>query len=304
MAPLYASILLHRLALRSLNRGSRFAIVFGMEAIPADREQVMEVWPAIDLRGGKCVRLRQGDYQQETVFNDDPVAVAREFAAAGATNLHVVDLDGAREGSPVNLPAVQEIIEAVDMQVELGGGVRDEQTICELLGFGIHRLVVGTSAIKQPEWFAQIVNQYPHRLVLGIDARGGRVATDGWLETSEVDAIELATGFDEHPLAAIVYTDIATDGMMSGPNVHAMGEMQRSISTPVVASGGVTTAQDVIALREAGLAACIIGRSLYEGTLTIEAALEAAGGGSPSSGPMGAGSTGAGSPGAGPHTGA
>ncbi|MEM9185182.1 MAG: 1-(5-phosphoribosyl)-5-[(5-phosphoribosylamino)methylideneamino]imidazole-4-carboxamide isomerase [Planctomycetota bacterium] len=244
----------------------------------------MEVWPAIDLRGGKCVRLRQGDYQQETVFNDDPVAVAREFADAGARHLHVVDLDGAREGSPVNLPAVQDIVESVDMQVELGGGVRDGQSIAELLGFGISRLVVGTSAIKRTDWFHGIIREYPHKLVLGIDARDGRVATDGWLETSDLGAVELAAQFNDAPLAAIVYTDIATDGMMAGPNVGAMAEMQRAVHVPVVASGGVTTAGDVAALREAGLAACIIGRALYEGAVSIEAALEAAGCGEPSPG--------------------
>lgn len=247
----------------------------------------MEVWPAIDLRGGKCVRLRQGDYQQETVFNDDPVAVARGFADAGARFLHVVDLDGAREGLPVNLPAVQDIVASVDLQVELGGGVRDEQSITELLGFGLQRLVVGTSAIKRPEWFHEIVNRYPNRLVLGVDARDGLVATDGWMETSEMHAVELAKQFSQEPLAAIVYTDIATDGMMAGPNVTAMAEMQKAVEVPVVASGGVTTADDVVALRQAGLAACIIGRALYEGTLTIEAALEAAGCGVPNPAPGG-----------------
>lgn len=228
------------------------------------------------------MRLRQGDYEQETVFNDNPAAVAREFADAGAKFLHVVDLDGAREGSPVNLPAVQEILDAVDMQVELGGGVRDEQSIRELLGFGLNRLVVGTSAIKQPDWFRNIVREFPGKLVLGLDARDGLVATDGWLETSETSAVELAQQFSNEPLASIVYTDIATDGMMAGPNVTAMAEMQRSVDVPVIASGGVTTAEDVAALAEAGLTGCIIGRALYEGTLTIHAALEAAAGGVPS----------------------
>ncbi|MEN1680688.1 MAG: 1-(5-phosphoribosyl)-5-[(5-phosphoribosylamino)methylideneamino]imidazole-4-carboxamide isomerase [Planctomycetota bacterium] len=236
----------------------------------------MEVWPAIDLRGGKCVRLQQGDYTREIVFNDDPVAVAKQFESAGARCLHVVDLDGAREGLPVNLPAVQDIVDAVDMTVELGGGVRDEQSISELLGFGIDRLVIGTSAIKQPDWFRGITGQYPGRLVLGIDARDGRVATDGWLETSDLGAVDLAKQFSDAPLAAIVYTDIATDGMLAGPNVEAMREMQQSVAVPVVASGGVTTAADVQALAAAGLAGCIIGRALYEGTLTIESALEAA----------------------------
>ncbi len=233
----------------------------------------MQIWPAIDLRGGKCVRLRQGDYQQETVFNDDPVAVAQGFQAAGASHLHIVDLDGAREGSPVNLPAVQDIVAAVDMQCELGGGVRDEQSIAELLGFGLNRLVVGTSAIKRPEWFRETCRAFPNRLVLGVDARDGLVATDGWLETSSISAVEVAMQFANEPLAAIVYTDIATDGMMSGPNVPAMREMQESIPLPVVASGGVTTIDDVRALAEAGLPAVIIGRALYEGAFELSEAI-------------------------------
>jgi phosphoribosylformimino-5-aminoimidazole carboxamide ribotide isomerase len=233
----------------------------------------MQIWPAIDLRGGKCVRLRQGDYAQETVFNDDPVAVALSFQAAGARHLHIVDLDGAREGSPVNLPAVQDIVAAVEMECELGGGVRDEQAIAELLGFGLGRLVVGTSAIKQPDWFRATCQQFPNKLVLGIDARNGLVATDGWLETSSVSAVELALQFTSEPIAAIVYTDIATDGMMAGPNVAAMREMQDAVSVPVVASGGVTTLADVRALAEAGLAAAIIGRALYEGAFTLSDAI-------------------------------
>lgn len=233
----------------------------------------MQIWPAIDLRGGKCVRLRQGDYAQETVFNDDPVAVALSFQAAGARHLHIVDLDGAREGSPVNLPAVQDILAAVDMECELGGGVRDEQAIAELLGFGLGRLVVGTSAIKQPDWFRGTCQQFPNKLVLGIDARNGLVATDGWLETSSVSAVELALQFTNEPIAAIVYTDIATDGMMAGPNVAAMREMQDAVSVPVVASGGVTTLADVRALAEAGLAATIIGRALYEGAFNLSDAI-------------------------------
>lgn len=233
----------------------------------------MQIWPAIDLRGGKCVRLRQGDYAQETVFNDDPVSVALSFQAAGARHLHIVDLDGAREGSPVNLPAVQDIVAAVDMECELGGGVRDEQSIAELLGFGLGRLVVGTSAIKQPDWFRATCQQFPNKLVLGIDARNGLVATDGWLETSSISAVELAQQLSREPIAAIVYTDIATDGMMAGPNVAAMREMQDAVSVPVVASGGVTTLDDVRALAEAGLAAAIIGRALYEGAFELSDAI-------------------------------
>ena len=236
----------------------------------------MQVWPAIDLRGGKCVRLRQGDYDKETVFNDDPVAVALEFQEAGARHLHIVDLDGAREGSPVNLPVVQDIVAAVEMECELGGGVRDEQAIAELLGFGLGRLVVGTSAIEQPEWFSATCKAFPDKLVLGLDARDGMVATDGWLKTSSVSAVELAQQFANEPLAAIVYTDIATDGMMAGPNVAAMKEMQDSMDLPVVASGGVTTLADVRSLAEAGLSGAIIGRALYEEAFDLREAIAVA----------------------------
>jgi phosphoribosylformimino-5-aminoimidazole carboxamide ribotide isomerase len=246
----------------------------------------MQIWPAIDLRGGQCVRLRQGDYSQETVYGHDPAEVARGFAAVGAKRLHVVDLDGAREGAPVNLPAIEAIVEAVGrgatgdprMEVELGGGIRDEQSIEELLDFGLDRLVVGTSAIKRTEWFETIVARFPGKLVLGIDARDGLVATDGWLETSSLGAVELAQRFRGAPLAAIVYTDIATDGMMRGPNVAAMAEMQRAVAPLcVVASGGVTTIDDVRTLAEAGLGAAIIGRALYEGTIDLAEAVKVAG---------------------------
>jgi phosphoribosylformimino-5-aminoimidazole carboxamide ribotide isomerase len=236
----------------------------------------MEVWPAIDLRGGKCVRLEQGDYQRETVYGDDPIAVARQFAEAGAKNLHLVDLEGAREGLPVNLPIVQEILAAIEVTCELGGGIRDEQSVKELLDFGLARLIIGTSALKEPDWFRQACRRFPGKLVLGIDARDGHVATDGWLQTSEVLATELARQYADEPLAAIVYTDIATDGMLRGPNISAMREMQRAVAVPVIASGGVTTAADVRLLKEAGLAGCIIGRALYEGTLTVKDALTAA----------------------------
>ncbi|HEY4232595.1 MAG TPA: 1-(5-phosphoribosyl)-5-[(5-phosphoribosylamino)methylideneamino]imidazole-4-carboxamide isomerase [Lacipirellulaceae bacterium] len=237
----------------------------------------MQIWPAIDLRGGKCVRLRQGDYQQETVFADDPAAVARQFAEQGAKHLHIVDLEGAREGLPVNLPSVQDILAAVpEMQCELGGGIRDEQSVLELFGFGLTRLVIGTSAITDPEWFRDACRRFPGKLVLGLDARDGMAATDGWLNTSEVKATDLARQFDKEPLAAIIYTDIHTDGMMRGPNIPAMAEMQAAVRVPVIASGGVTTASDVAQLAAAGLAGCIIGRALYVGTLKLEEALHAA----------------------------
>ena len=236
----------------------------------------MQIWPAIDLRDGKCVRLRQGDYEQETVFAENPAAVARQFVDEGAEHLHIVDLEGAREGLPVNLPSVQLILDAIDIECELGGGIRDEQSITELLEFGLSRLVIGTSALTDPEWFRETCRKYPGKLVLGIDARDGRVATDGWLQTSDVNATELARQFAAEPLAAIIYTDIATDGMLRGPNVSAMAAMQAAVRVPVIASGGVTTAADVAALAEAGLAGCIIGRALYVGTLTLPDALRAA----------------------------
>lgn len=237
----------------------------------------MEIWPAIDLRGGKCVRLRQGDYEQETVFAEDPAKVARQFVAQGARHLHIVDLEGAREGLPVNLPSVQEILAAIKISCELGGGIRDEQSVSELLSFGLSRLVIGTSALTDPEWFRAACRRYPRKLVLGIDARDGMAATDGWLQTSNVTALDLARQFDGEPLAAIIYTDIATDGMMAGPNVAAMAAMQAAVGVPVIASGGVATVEDVARLAAAGLAGCIIGRALYEGSLTLNEAIRAAG---------------------------
>lgn len=236
----------------------------------------MQIWPAIDLRGGKCVRLQQGDYARETIFSDDPVAMAESFAAAGAKYLHLVDLDGARDGKPTNHDVVREIVQAVDMQCELGGGVRDQATIDALLETGLTRVVLGTAALKNADWFRKMCEQYPQRLVLGIDARDGMVATDGWLETSNTPATELADQFRDVSLAAIVYTDIATDGMLQGPNVEAMAAMQRHVDVPVVASGGVTTIDDVRRLDEAGLAAAIIGRAIYAGTLQLSEAVQVA----------------------------
>jgi phosphoribosylformimino-5-aminoimidazole carboxamide ribotide isomerase len=236
----------------------------------------VEIWPAIDLRGGNCVRLRQGDYQRETVFSEDPAAVARHWVSLGARCLHLVDLDGARDGRPVNLSSVQAILAASGAACELGGGIRSEESIQTLLDLGLTRLVIGTLALKQPDWFRQMCRKYPRRLVLGIDARNGRAATEGWLQTSEVSAVDLARQFAGEPLAALVYTDIATDGMMAGPNTPAMAEMQAAVEWPVVASGGVTVKDDVVKLAAAGMAGCIIGRALYEGTITLPDALAAA----------------------------
>ena len=236
----------------------------------------MQLWPAIDLRGGKCVRLRQGDYARETVYGDDPAAMARHWVELGAEYLHLVDLDGAKSGKPENLDSVRAILKAVSIPCELGGGIRDEATIAELLEAGLSRIVIGTRALREPDWFRRICQKFPQRLVLGIDARDGKVATAGWLETSQTGATKLAKQFEGEPLAALIYTDIATDGMLAGPNVAAMREMLAAVSLPLVASGGVTTAEDVAALAKTGVAGCIIGRALYEGRLTLADARRAA----------------------------
>jgi phosphoribosylformimino-5-aminoimidazole carboxamide ribotide isomerase len=236
----------------------------------------MQVWPAIDLRGGKCVRLVQGDYQRELVFGDDPAAMALRWIDEGAEYLHLVDLEAARDGRRANLTAIESIAAAIDIPIQLGGGIRDEATIRRLLDLGLARLVVGTAALKQPDWFRSMCREFPGQLALGIDAREGMVATDGWLEMSSTSAIELARQFDGEPVGAIVYTDIARDGMLTGPNLDAMREMQSAVATPVIASGGVATADDVAQLAAAPMAGAIIGRALYEGNLTLAAALAAA----------------------------
>jgi phosphoribosylformimino-5-aminoimidazole carboxamide ribotide isomerase len=236
----------------------------------------MQIWPAIDLRGGKCVRLRQGDYNQETVYGDDPAAMARHWVEQGATCLHLVDLDGARDGATANLRAIEAILAAVQVPCELGGGIRDEAAIERSLSLGLARLVIGTRALREPDWFRGVVRRFPGQLALGIDAKGGLVATDGWLQTSTTSAIELARQFAGQPLAAIIYTDISRDGMLQGPNLEAMSEMNAAVDFEVIASGGVTTADDVRRLASIGLPGCIIGRALYEGTLSLPDALEAA----------------------------
>lgn len=201
--------------------------------------------------------------------------MARHWVDLGAECLHLVDLDGARSGQPANLAAVEAILAAVGVPCQLGGGIRTEETIRRLLELGVARLVVGTQALRQPEWFCQMCRRFPGKLVLAVDARQGRVATEGWLQTSEVSALELARRYESLPLAAIVYTDIAADGMLAGPNFSAMAEMQQAVRLPVIASGGVTTVEDVARLAAIPMAGCIIGRALYEGTLTLPEALRA-----------------------------
>jgi phosphoribosylformimino-5-aminoimidazole carboxamide ribotide isomerase len=234
------------------------------------------ILPAIDLRGGQCVRLRQGDYAQETVFGRDPAAMAERWVREGATYLHLVDLDGAKQGHPVNGESVRRILRAASVPCQLGGGLRSETDIAEVLGWGVERVIVGTKAFKDPAWFERICQRFPGRIVLGIDAKQGQVATEGWLEVSSCSARELAQRYDSWPLAALVYTDISRDGMLEGPNFEATAELAAEVRVPVIASGGVSTVQDVRRLAQLSLAGCIVGRALYEGQLDLKAALAAA----------------------------
>lgn len=233
----------------------------------------MLILPAIDLRGGQCVRLRQGDYAQETVFGDDPMAMARRWVDQGATFLHLVDLDGARQGKPVNGESVRRILQAAGVPCQLGGGLRTEEHLAEVLGWGVARIILGTRALQDPAWCEAICRRFPGQVALGIDARQGRVATEGWLQESERSALDLARQCAEWPLAAIVYTDITRDGMLKGPNVEATAELARAVRVPVIASGGVTTLDDVARLARVGVAGAVIGRALYEGRLDLAAAI-------------------------------
>jgi len=236
----------------------------------------MDVIPAIDLRDGKCVRLIQGQYDRQITYKDDPAEQAREFAADGAQWLHVVDLDGAKAGKPVNTESIAAIAKLGLLKVEVGGGLRDEASIRQLLDMGVTRVIIGTKAVSDFEWFSEMAEKFAGRVVLGLDARGAMVATHGWLEDSGQSLLEFAARADKLPLAAIIYTDIAKDGMLTGPNIERTQELVQAVDTPVVASGGVKEADDIRNLKPIGVAAVIAGRSLYEGTLTLKQALAAA----------------------------
>ncbi|WP_439626735.1 1-(5-phosphoribosyl)-5-[(5-phosphoribosylamino)methylideneamino]imidazole-4-carboxamide isomerase [Gemmata sp.] len=233
----------------------------------------MFIYPAIDLLNGRCVRLRQGDYSRETVFSDDPAAVAKRWVELGADRIHVVDLDGAKAGKPVNGTVVREIVEAAGVPVQLGGGIRTDADLAAVFDWGVRWAVLGTRALQAPEWVRSTAARFPNRIVLGVDAKDGYVATEGWLEVSRVRAVDLARQVSDAPLAAVVYTDIATDGMMQGPNFAALAEMQAAVPTPLIASGGVCSLDHVSRLAEAGTPGCIIGRALYEGAIDLTAAL-------------------------------
>jgi phosphoribosylformimino-5-aminoimidazole carboxamide ribotide isomerase len=237
----------------------------------------MELWPAIDLRGGRCVRLLQGDYERETVFGDDPVAMARQFVAAGARRLHIVDLDGAKAGTPVQAALVERIVQAAGVPCQIGGGIRTLETARRYAAAGVARIVVGSIAIEQPHLLDELAAALPGRIVLGLDARDGRVAVRGWIETSPLTALDVARRHENLPLAAIVYTDIATDGTLGGPNLAALRDMVNTVKLPVVASGGIATAADLAQVAALGAAGCIVGRALYDGGLSLAAAATACG---------------------------
>jgi phosphoribosylformimino-5-aminoimidazole carboxamide ribotide isomerase len=236
----------------------------------------MILFPAIDLKEGQCVRLLRGDMSAATVFGDDPAAQARSFAAAGCEWLHLVDLDGAFAGRPVNAEAVRAILAAVGVPVQLGGGIRDRATIEAWLEAGVARVILGTVAVEAPDLVRAAAAAHPGRIAVGLDARGGRVATRGWAEATEIEATDLARRFEDAGIAAIVYTDIERDGAMAGPDVAATAALARTLDIPVIASGGVSSLADLIALRDAGpVAGAITGRALYDGAIDLPQALAA-----------------------------
>jgi phosphoribosylformimino-5-aminoimidazole carboxamide ribotide isomerase len=235
------------------------------------------LFPAIDLKNGEAVRLEQGDMARATIFHRDPVEQARAFAAQGFDYLHVVDLDGAFAGKPMNAAAVEGILAAVRIPVQLGGGIRDHATIEQWLAKGITRVIIGTAAVRDPELVKAAAKKFPGRVAVGLDARGGNVAVQGWAETSELSALEIARRFEDAGVAAIIYTDIARDGMLKGLNLEATIALADAVSIPVVASGGLASIEDVRALlmpQARKLAGAIAGRALYDGRLDAAAALQ------------------------------
>ncbi len=242
--------------------------------------QVLTLYPAIDLKGGACVRLRRGDMDQATVYGDDPAAQAMAWQHAGCQWLHVVDLDGAFAGRSVNTEAVRAILAVVQAPVQLGGGIRDMAGIEAWLAEGVARVILGSVAAKNPALVQEACRQFPGRIVVGIDARDGLVATEGWAETSSLSVEALALRFEDAGAAAIIFTDIGRDGMLTGVNIGATAALARAVTTPVIASGGVGSIGDLIALRLAaaetpGIEGVIVGRALYDGRMTPYEALQA-----------------------------
>jgi phosphoribosylformimino-5-aminoimidazole carboxamide ribotide isomerase len=242
----------------------------------------MQIIPAIDLLDGHCVRLHQGDYGQVTRFSDDPVAQALAWQEQGAQRLHLVDLDGAKSGEPVNDGAVKAITSALSIPVQLGGGVRTADRAAELLGCGLDRVILGTVALEQPELVDELAAAYPGKIVVGIDAKNGKVATRGWIEESSTEATALAKRFNTSGIAAIISTDIATDGTLAGPNLEALRAMAEASAVPVIASGGIGNLEhllSLLALAPLGIEGVIVGRALYDGRVDLAEAIQAIGDG-------------------------
>jgi len=233
----------------------------------------MTIYPAIDMLGGKCVRLTQGRYDDSTVYGENPADVAKEWEQKGASWLHIVDLDGARAGEPINLEAIKNIIRSVSIPIQLGGGIRTMEHIEALISMGISRVILGTSAVKNRQLVLDAVKKFGDKIAVGIDAKDGFVAISGWEQVSEFKAVEFAKIIEACGVKTIIYTDIATDGMLTGPNLEAMSEMASEVSINVIASGGVGKLDDVKNLIPTGVSGAIIGRALYAGKLNLEDAI-------------------------------
>ncbi len=234
----------------------------------------MEVIPAIDLKAGRCVRLLQGDFDKETVFSTDPGAVARGWEQVGALRIHVVDLEGAASGRPENAEAVACILESVDISIQLGGGIRNMEVLETWLARGVQRVVLGTAAVEDPDFLQEALQRFGESVVVGIDARDGRVAASGWKRTTEVDAIALVEQVKGFGARRIIYTDISRDGMLSGPNLESVRQVVSSTKVPVIASGGVSTIEHLKSLRELGVEGAIVGRALYTGDVNLREAIQ------------------------------
>jgi len=232
----------------------------------------MLVIPAIDLKGGKCVRLTQGQKDAETVFSDDPVEMAISWQDQGADYLHLVDLDGAFEGTPKNLTIVEQIIERIKIPVEFGGGLRTTQSVKTVLDLGADRVIIGTKAIDSPSWVSELCTTFPGHIAIGIDARNGKVAVKGWTSVSEWTAVNFAKEIEKASPCAIIFTDISKDGMLQGPNISALKELLLNVKTPIIASGGISSLKDIEALSKLPIAGMIIGKALYTGHIKLSEA--------------------------------
>lgn len=230
----------------------------------------MIIFPAIDILDGKCVRLIQGDYNKEVVYDDNPVQMAQQWEEKGAAFIHIVDLNGAKSGESVNKKIIVDIAKAVEVPIQVGGGIRTIETVRDYVENGVARVIVGTAAVTDPEFLREAVDAYGDKIAVSLDARNGYIATDGWTDTSEVRALDLVRDLEELGVRTIVYTDIAKDGMLQGPNLEEQQLINEATSIDVIASGGVTTVDDVAALRELDLYGCIIGKALYDGKLQFE----------------------------------